>query len=208
MTSFEKQKWLALARAALEEKKTLNKINKTKKFAWNGIFISIWKKRKLRGGEGILTAKDDLMPNVNTIEDRIIYLTKMASKDIRFPKLKLTDFKSLIIEIDILSVHRKKWSKFQILRLSKNRNANMNDIWKQEKDSILIEQIRSPHSLFYPNFQIGLPHDLKHRKWDLVRNLESLCIQLGMPSNSWEDEKKTNIYSISTISFSEPHVDT
>jgi uncharacterized protein len=175
-TDNQKQVLLQLARQSIRSRFTKEPIIFPEAEAYQiqtGVFVSLHKLGELRGCIGYVQGYRKLVPSI------IEMAQSAAFKDPRFPAVKETELKDLLIEISVLS-----------------RLTLVSDIQeiKIGQDGLLLNHPYGSGLL--------LPQVPVEWNWDLPTFLKQICNKAGLPANSWKDAK-AELYRFSAEVFSE-----
>lgn len=175
----EQKTALNIARKTLEEyfagQDYLLTNEETKLLAQSGgVFVTLWKKRELRGCIGFYESGQ---PLANSIKEMAL---AAALKDNRFSPLTSDELSEIKIEISVLSPMKKIF--------------DINEI-KLGKHGIYVERGKR-NGLF-------LPQVAPDNNWDAATFLNTLCIEkAGLEAGCWRDSK-TSLYTFTAQVFQE-----
>lgn len=145
-----------------------------------GVFITLKKDNELRGCIGF---PDPVYPLYEGIVKAAL---SAAFSDPRFPPLDKEEFKSITIEISVLT------------RPTVMEVRSPNDYIKKIKigrDGLMVRG----------TFQSGLllPQVAVEQKWDAKTFLEQTCVKAGLPKDTWRDFEACNVLKFEGAVYSE-----
>ena len=149
-----------------------------------GVFVTLKKDNGLRGCIGFPDA-------VYPLYDGIVRAALSAAfSDPRFPPLDKEEFKSVTIEISLLT-------RPTVMEV-RNPEEYIQKI-KVGKDGIIVRG----------TFQSGLllPQVAVEQGWDAKKFLEQTCIKAGLPKNTWKDFDACNVLKFEGAVFAEESPD-
>ncbi|MDH5560447.1 MAG: AmmeMemoRadiSam system protein A [Deltaproteobacteria bacterium] len=182
MNRTQQENLLRLAREVLENRllglsKNLEKYNLPEFKAKRGIFVTLSKKKKLRGCIGRIEAKDSIYNNV-------IYLAQAAAfDDPRFEALEASELKQVKIEISILSEPKKVKGRTNFEKMARIR---------PQVDGVILSA-GGRESTFLPQV------------WESVKTIDEfigeLCRKAGLDKDYWEyHEVGLSVYQVDHFS--------
>ena len=126
--------------------------------AASGAFVTLHREGRLRGCIGYIESPDPLAEVVRAAA------TKAAVQDPRFSPLSRNEFRSIVIEISVLS--------------TPNRITDVATI-EIGRDGLIVE-LGFARGLLLPQVAI-------EQRWDRLKFLENTCVKAGLPGDAWMD---------------------
>lgn len=139
-----------------------------------GVFVTLRHRGDLRGCIGLLRAPEPL-------PELVQHCAVAASRDPRFPPLKLQELPGTSIEISVLGPAR------AILGPEEFRAG---------EEGLIVTLGRRKGLL--------LPQVAKERDWDAVRFLEETCVKAGLPRNAWRSGAKVEAFPAEVFREEDP----
>jgi AmmeMemoRadiSam system protein A len=172
----QKKELLALARQAIASRFNKEPVIYPDDEAFSisrGVFVTLHKKRELRGCIGYIKGFKDLVPSIVEMSQ------SAAFQDPRFPHVKQEELAAITIEISVLS-------EMELVN-------EISDI-VIGRDGLFLNHPYGSGLL--------LPQVPVEWNWDLATFLREICYKAGLVPDSWKDEK-AKLYRFSAEIFSD-----